>query len=359
MRLLFLPFIFLLSYFQSFSQLVVTANSNADSLAALLAGPNMIISNATLNCLADTNHPCGIFDGSASNLGINSGILLTTGDIKNAVGPNSSGNITASTVFTFNDPDLMTIDPLAINDVCILQFVAKPSCDSIYVKFSFGSDEYPEFVNSQYNDAFGIFVTGPNPFGPAYSGYNMTMIPNTSSPVSINNVNNGTVCPATGPCMNCIYYVDNCGGTSIEYDGFTKVIQKTLQVVAFQPYQFKFAIADAGDHAFDSGVFFGLGSFSCLGGVSVPESGLSQVSASVSPNPFNSGAILSLHGASSGIGNPELTLFNACGTAIRNLRPQPGTMDFLIDGHDLPGGIYFYSVGSDGNVLIRGKVVVQ
>lgn len=259
----FLP-LFLFSCSSAFAQLQVKPQNNADSLVTVLAGGGLTFSNATLNC-SDT--ASGTFNGITSNIGLTSGILLTTGNVYKAVGPNISSAISDANGVTFNDADLMAIDPLAVNDVCILEFDAVPVCDTIFVKFAFGSDEYPEFVNSTYNDAFGIFVTGPNPSGPAYAGYNLTTIPLTTTPVSINNVSNGTLCPTAGPCVNCAYYIDNCAmgpPSTVEYDGFTKVISKSIAVVPSQSYHFKYAIADAGDQGFDSGVFFEVGSFSCL-----------------------------------------------------------------------------------------------
>lgn len=344
------------------AQLQVTAMSNADSLASMLAGPTVVVSNAILNCPSNATpafSPSGTFDGSASNIGINSGVLLTTGHIGNAVGPNAMSSITANNNNNYSDPDLVQIEPLAIHDACILEFTAKPSCDSIYVKFVFGSDEYPEFVGAGFNDAFGIFVTGPNPLGPSYSGYNMTHIPNTTSPVSINAVNNGTVCPTTGPCVNCAFYFDNCSGTTVEYDGFTTVIQKNLRVAPFQPYQFKFAIADAGDGIFDSGVFFGLGSFSCLGGVGVQESGFENISSVVSPNPFGESAVLTVHGAGQDLSGLSLRIFDVCGNEIRNTSLHSEGDRFRIERNGLSAGIYFYSVESAGKIISRGKMMME
>ncbi len=253
----------------SFSQLQVTPNNNATQLAQALAGPGVVISGATMNCpdngLTPPNksHPSGTFIGTASNIGIAGGVLLTTGTVDSAVGPNSSGWMTVNNGVTINDPDLMAIEPLAVHDVCILEFNAVPSCSTLAFTFAFGSEEYPEFVNSMFNDAFGIFVTGPNPSGPAYTGYNMALIPATATAVAINNVNNGTVCPTTGPCMNCAYYTDNCSGTTVHFDGFTKPINVTLNVKPCNSYHFKLAIADAGDNAYDSGVFFAMQSLAC------------------------------------------------------------------------------------------------
>ena len=95
---------------------------------------------------------------------------------------------------------------------------------SVLINFNyvFGSEEYPEFVNAGFNDAFGFFLSGPNPTGGMYVDQNLAIVPGTANtPVSIFNVNN---------VSNSAYYVDNGDGftapqnsdpTVIQFDGFT------------------------------------------------------------------------------------------------------------------------------------------
>ncbi|HEY4799159.1 MAG TPA: choice-of-anchor L domain-containing protein, partial [Bacteroidia bacterium] len=260
----------------SFSQLQVTPNNNATQLAQSLAGNGVTISGATMNCPSLGNNAAGTFNGTFSNIGISSGVLLTTGSVINAVGPNNTPMAYTDNQVTFSDPDIVAIEPSAIHDVCILEFDAVPTCNSMAFTFAFGSEEYNEYVPSPtdttgVNDCFGIFVTGVNPSGPAYSGYNMALIPATTTPVSIFNVNNGydSLCPSTGPCKNCAYFIDNCNGPSIQYDGFTKPITVTLSVVPCNSYHYKLAIADAYDGEYDSGVFFATQSLVCATSLTV------------------------------------------------------------------------------------------
>ncbi|MCH8318638.1 MAG: SprB repeat-containing protein [Bacteroidetes bacterium] len=88
----------------------------------------------------------------------------------------------------------------------------------------------------------------------------------------INNVNNGT--SNTGPCTNCAYYINNGDGSTppcdtdslcIQFDGRTVVLEAVYPVQCSQTYHIKLAIADAGDAAWDSGVFLESGSFSSAG----------------------------------------------------------------------------------------------
>ncbi len=340
------------------AQLQVNQVSNADTLAKQLSGSGIAVSNAILNCPAGAS---GTFNGISSNIGISTGVLLTNGNLINAVGPNNSASVGIDNGLNFSDPDISAIEPLATYDVCILQFDAVVNCDSMYVKFVFGSEEYPEFVNAGYNDAFGLFVTGSNPSGPAYSSYNMTQIPGSFSPVSINNVNNGfsANCPAAGPCNNCAYYVENCNGTSVQYDGFTTVIQKNLYVIPGNAYKFKFAIADAGDGIYDSGVFIGMGSFSCLG-LSVPEEVSPHPEVNVFPNPFSYSTSFSFNDL------PEnslavLVLFDSFGREVRNETVAGGMNNgtYIFYANGLSEGLYFYKIESENRFLSSGKLMIS
>lgn len=248
-RLLFL--MALLLSVCGYAQLNINSSVTATQMVQSLIGQGIAVSNVQLNCAQGAY---GTFNnGVTTNLGINNGILLTTGSADTAGSPNATSGLDVSICVgtTTSDPDLIAIDPTATNDVCILEFDLIPKCDSLTIRFVFGSEEYPNFVNS-INDLFGFFVTGPNPSGPAYASQNFAVIPG-NIPVTINNINNGNT--NTGPCMNCAYYIDNSTGTTIQYDGMTVVITSGIPMVPCQTYHFKIAIADASDCALDSGVF--------------------------------------------------------------------------------------------------------
>ena len=103
-----------------------------------------------------------------------------------------------------------------------------------------------------YNDVFGFFVSGPNPAGGNYTNYNVARIPGTAVPVTIDNVNSGSYSS---------YYVNNGTGLTVVYDGFTTVLTAWCLVTPCNQYHIKIAIGDAGDGAYDSGVFLEENSF--------------------------------------------------------------------------------------------------
>src|SRR5690606_19343367 len=121
----------------------------------------------------------------------------------------------------------------------ILEFDFIPTGDSVKFRYSFGSEEYPEYVNAGVNDAFAFFLSGPDPAGGSYTNKNVALIPGTSTPVSIDNVNAGA---------NATYYRSNTTNTiNCQFDGFTKVLYALEKVVCGQTYHIKIAIADGGD----------------------------------------------------------------------------------------------------------------
>lgn len=301
----------LLLPFFSFSQLTVTPNSAATSLAQTIAGNGVTISNAALNCGAGAS---GDFSYTGANLGMGSGIILTTGLATDAANAGSfftsqmNGN-------TFSDPQLTAIEPLATEDVCILEFDFVPICNQISITFIFGSEEYPMFVNSMFNDGFGIFLTGPNPGGGNYNSANIGALPN-GTPVSINNVNAGS---------NATYFVDNYTNPNndIVYDGYTVPVTSVTQVAPCSTYHIKFAIADAGDQAYDSGVFIGNNAVSCQ---NAP-----VITASATPT-----------GCGGNTGSATASVTNYTGTVTYNWQPGGQTTQTATN---LAAGTYTCTVG--------------
>jgi hypothetical protein len=85
-----------------------------------------------------------------------------------------------------------------------------------------------------------------------YVNVNVALIPSTTTPVSINNVNAVT---------NPMYYVNNNASPNIEYDGLTTTLTASKPVTACATYNIKLMVADAGDSSYDSAVFLKASSF--------------------------------------------------------------------------------------------------
>jgi gliding motility-associated-like protein len=229
---------------QGYAQLTVTPQTDLEELARAISGPGVQISNPVINCHAEGY---GQFTYNGSLLGIQEGVLLTTGRITNAVGPNNVENRTFEQGMPGNAL-LNTVTGRTTYDACRFEFDIIPGGDSLRFNFVMGSEEYNEWVGSQYNDVFGFFISGPGIAGDPGIGsdHNIALIPNTTQAVTINNVNNGS---------NQAHYHDNAGGQQIQYDGFTVGLKAEAAVQPCQTYHLKLIVADASDRKFDTGVF--------------------------------------------------------------------------------------------------------
>lgn len=197
-----------------------------------------------------TGHPqaLGLLIDTTESMGLEYGVILTTGISTIAIGPNQSVDAGAN-VGLPGDSVMTSILGIPTFDACIIEFDFIPAGDTIFVAdFVFGSDEYPEYVNSQFNDAFAFFVDGPTVDGPV----NVAWIPGTNTHIAINSVNH---------LQNSEFYVDNTDGQLIQYDGYTAPIYLEYPVIAGETYHLRIVIADAGDAIYDSGVIIRSQSF--------------------------------------------------------------------------------------------------
>ncbi len=241
------------------SPIDVDPNVTPTDMTDNISSPGVVIDNVTVNCPTGSY---GTFTTPGNcNVGMTDGIIITNGTAVDAEGPNTAGG-TGTAIGTPGDPDLdlllaNTGNPLATQDVCILEFDIYAPTNMLSFNYSFGSEEYPEFAppsSTNYNDAFGFFISGPGIAGPYSLGAeNIALIPGTTTPVTINNVNAIT---------NQQYYIDNTGGLCVEYDAFTTVLTASAQVIPCETYHIKLAVADVGDGIFDSGVFIEANSLS-------------------------------------------------------------------------------------------------
>ncbi|MCB0757951.1 MAG: choice-of-anchor L domain-containing protein [Flavobacteriales bacterium] len=265
------------------AQLTVQNNLTPNDLVNnILVGQGVTVSNVMFNGQpANTvNDQAGSFNGTNSNIGLASGLVLATGKVILVEGPNNYPSLTVPPANPWNtpDPDLGYFVS-SQHSVAVLEFDFIPTGDSLSFRFVFGSEEYPEYVCSQYNDVFGFFLSGRGINGPyTNSAVNLALVPGSTAPVAINTVNpgvpgfgNASTCASSDPNWqaNSIYYVDNTSGATVELDGFTVPIRAKAVVQCGQSYHIKIAIAHAGDATLDSAVLIEGGSFTSTGSLTV------------------------------------------------------------------------------------------
>ena len=247
----------------SFSQVTTTTAATPTQ-----AVQNLLGSGTTPSNLQYQGDPAQLatFTSVGTNLPISAGVIISTGTANSPQLNNNAATFLSTPLpgGVDDNPLMNAIAGVNTEDGAILQFDFVPVGDTMKFNYVFASEEYNEFVNGGVNDAFGFFLSGPNPLGGNYADFNVALIPGTATPVSINTVNNGDWggC-ANGPCTNCQYFIDNlCGASTIAPDAFTVLLTAIAPVVPCSTYTIKLGIADGGDDVYDSWVFLQANSFS-------------------------------------------------------------------------------------------------
>ena len=266
--------VFFITFFESaLAQLVVNNSMTANELVTkVLVGNNC-------NLLIDSI----VYTGSSESIGsfnyklehnnlISKGIILSTGRIRDAIGPNdvtNKGNESYK-ISSSGDLDLSLIVKGETYDAAVLEFDFVSSTDSISFIFFFASEEYPEYVKKNVNDVFGFFLIDKE----LGTKINIALLRNTETPISIDNINSLT---------NNDYFIENAIwdtekldfftnhfdlaelAYTLQFDGLTIPIHVGARVKPHKPYTLKLAIADAGDDIFDTALFLESESFKSSG----------------------------------------------------------------------------------------------
>ena len=289
---------------KSFGQLVIDTSIAPEQLVKqFLLGSGVKIGKVTFtgNKLAIAH-----FILNKTPLDIKKGMLLSTGSVFNAVGPNTypyttTGFLDVKTQkLQKGDKDLNRIAHNYSYDAAILEFDFIPLNNKIAFTYCFGSEEYPEYVGSRYNDVFGFFITG----GKFHTPKNIAILPLSNLPITVNTINQhqnkkGFIDndifsnvkpkkelpnqPKKKPAANkkksdiieedkveILFDIDKKKEKkmnqaliqNLQYDGLTRALVAWCYVIPYQKYHIKIAIADVGDNSYDSGVFLADGAFS-------------------------------------------------------------------------------------------------
>lgn len=246
---------------------LIAVASNADHLIndIFLSGNCYDVQNVkSFGCAAGI----GEFKGGSTSINIDDGVIIASGVVSNADGPDDTESKTGG-CGGGGDPDLALLTSKPIFDAAGIEFDFYPTVPNLSFRYVFGSEEYNEFVCAPYSDVFGFFLSGPGING-GFSGgaINIATVPGQALYVGVNTVNNGMATPSPhctpplGSLGNSQYFVDNMNGPDIQYDGHTTIFEaKAIGLQTCKKYHIKLAVGDASDSAYDSGVFLEKGSF--------------------------------------------------------------------------------------------------
>jgi hypothetical protein len=319
------------------AQFTITSDTNTIQLVN-----NFILSGVTASNVLYTGatNTLGTFiNGNTTNIGLTNGIIMTTGNLDTVpqIGSPVSGFASTDNL----EHGCTELDNLVLgsttHNASQLEFDLVPVGNVLEFQYVFASEEYPEWVGSAFNDVFGFFINGANPWGGNYLDSNIAIIPGTSLSVAINNVNS---------TLNASYYVDNqaLSGQTIVFDGFTTVLLAQIFVIPSNTYHLKMAIADVGDGVFDSGIFLkaqSMKSYNMTTGIDEQQTN----SFTFYPNPAKDKIEISV------TENSIIDIVNIEGQTLKSV-----TIDnnhTIIDISNFAEGIYFIKVKSESGTSVR------
>ncbi len=253
----------------------------------IFLGDGVEVTNITYS---GTDGAVGAFTNGLVDIGLERGIVMSSGLAETAAMINNAGGTSGATSGGgLNDIHLAATTTVGIQDLCRYEISFIPTSDTLRFTYVFASEEYPEYACSPFNDVFGFFIQGPVPGGmpgEMYDWENIALIPDPADPsgttfldfpVTINFVNDGV--GANGMIGNCTlpngstsfgqYYNTVGNGDTPTYDGYLDVFIAQAIVTPCEEYTIKLAIADGQDNQFDSSVFleaksFGTGSIDVI-----------------------------------------------------------------------------------------------
>jgi gliding motility-associated-like protein len=288
--------LFTLSFTVSFSQ-NITVNETFT--------PQQLIENILVNsgCVSVSNFSAsggnfgagqlsyGYFNANGSAFPFQEGIVLSTGRINSAVGPNSNFSDDGNGIGWTGDSDLNAALGLSNTfNASVLEFDFVPNANNISFEYIFSSEQYllnPSSGQCNFTDGFAFLLKEAT----ATSYQNLALIPGTTTPVRVNTVRgSGTICP---PANEAYFDAFNTGSYPTSYDGQTKVLTAQSVVTPGTLYHIKLVIADEGNGRFDSGIFLRAGSF-------ISEKNLGADRLIATGNPLCNNEVLTLNATQAG-----------------------------------------------------------
>lgn len=198
----------------------------------------------------------GYFNSNGARFQYREGIILSTGNVDDAAGPNDQ-------IYTSGDADWPGDNDLRsatgtgnLFNASFIQFDFMPSTNSISFNFLFASEEYSDNFQCTFSDVFAFILTDSNGMST-----NLAVVPGTETPVSATTIRPG-IEDACEPANKDFFGGLNGANSGISFFGQTKSLIAFSEVNPGENYTIKLVIADNLDSDLDSAVFLEAGSFS-------------------------------------------------------------------------------------------------
>lgn len=249
---LYLLFINTLTY----AQLKVDTTKNVNQIIKTLfsSSKDLLINNIKYS---GNKQSIGLFTNNCFELSINRGIIISTGNAWDAMGPNKLPGCGEYQYFE-GDKELETIANGKTYDAAFVEFDFSANSDSISFDYIFASEEYPFYINKGLNDTFAFLVSDLN----TKHKKNLALYRNNPVMVDQTNSSNKSFLHPNNKRNSCLY-------SALQYNGITEMFTTGMKIIPYRVYHFKICIADVGDGKFDSAIMMRAQSFASSGNKSI------------------------------------------------------------------------------------------
>lgn len=207
----------------------------------------------------------GYFDNTNPAFPLSSGVILSTGNVTNVPGPNST-DLNDGNLAWKGDSDLeATLLAAGISmtstNATVLEFDFIPFSSNFDFKFLFASEEYGNF-QCQFSDAFAFLLTNKS----TNVTTNLAVVPNTTIPISVVTIRNSiynSSCSSENPSYFGAFNGGSMtAGSATNFNGQTVIMNAASSTLTPNiTYHIKLVIADRQDNQADSAIFLGANSF--------------------------------------------------------------------------------------------------
>ena len=195
----------------------ITYNTSASALqmANTIFGSGVTVTGASYSGPANSSAIYSNGQLSPEATPANSGVILSTGNVRDFTqssgDPNRYTNTSTDTSGANNNSQFNAVAGTRTYDAVWLDVNFVPDGNVMTMNFTFASEEYPEYVSSDFNDFLGVWVNGQ--YVPITVGDGTT---------AINNIN-----PVKEPNL----FISNTNDRyNTEMDGFTLTLKLTIPV---------------------------------------------------------------------------------------------------------------------------------
>lgn len=220
------------------SELNYNINASALQMANAIFGPGVVVNNATY--FGDRVSSAIYSEGqrAAGVVPSETGVILSTGDVRSFTqssgDPNRSTGTSADTRDGINNnAQFNTLAGGATFDAAMLDVTFTPQGSMLTMRFVFASEEYPEYINSGFNDVMGVWVNGQS----------VPLMVNGGT-ASVNTINGAT--------QQNLFVDNTTDAYNTEMDGFTVTLSLSIPVNPGVQNTIRIGIADVGDAGWDS-----------------------------------------------------------------------------------------------------------